>query len=410
MHAINRRRFLGSLAATPFLTHYHRLAASDRGKVKIRDIKVMAIQGPRTYNLVKVESDSGLYGIGESYGSPGAGIKERIAVLKEEFIGKDPLEIDRITTIYSRTDGSAHQLMRALSGIEMALWDLSGKITNLPATTLLGGAFRDKVRVYDHSRPKNMLDKASCRDWAAEVKADPAGFSAHKFSMSHTTPDEDPGRDLANRRLSTVELNQARQGYENCREAIGWGHDIMVHCHWEYDLRTSILLAEAVAPMKPLFFEDALQVHYSEAWPRLTAASPVAICTGENWMRRQDALPFIINHGCDILHPDLRNSGGFLETKRMADMADLYGLPMANHNTGGIVNTMATIQWAASIRDYLACETVMFKGDWLDDVILHEGPLIENGFVKLPNKPGLGIELNPDVVKAHLAAGESWWG
>ena len=83
-------------------------------------------------------------------------------------------------------------------------------------------------------------------------------------------------------------------------------------------------------------------------------------------MRLQEALPFVINHGCDILHPDLRNSGGFLETKRMADMADLYSLPMANHNTGGIVNTMATIQWAASIRDYLACETVMFKGDWLE--------------------------------------------
>ena len=167
-----------------------------------------------------------------------------------------------------------------------------------------------------------MLDKASCRDWAAEVRANPAGFSAHKFGLQHTTPVEDPGRDQANRRLSTIELNQVRQGFENCREAIGWSHDIMVHCHWEFDLRTSILIAEAVAPMKPLFFEDALQVHYTDAWSRLTAMSPVAICTGENWMRRQEALPFVINHGCDILHPDLRNSGGFLETKRMADMAD----------------------------------------------------------------------------------------
>jgi L-alanine-DL-glutamate epimerase-like enolase superfamily enzyme len=410
MHAINRRRFLGSLGAAPILANYHQLTAAEKGKVKISDIKVMAIQGPRTYNLVKVETDAGIYGIGEAYGSPGAGVKEQVMAMKPEMVGKDPLGIEKLTTIYSRTDGSAHSLMRALSGIEVALWDLAGKILGVPATTLLGGAFRDRVRVYDHSRPKDMLDTASCRDWAAEARANPAGFSAHKFGLQHTTPVEDPGRDLANRRMSTLELNQARQGFENCREAIGWSHDIMVHCHWEFDLRTSILIAEAVAPMKPLFFEDPLQVHYTDAWSRLTAMSPVAICTGENWMRRQEALPFVINHGCDILHPDLRNSGGFLETKRMADMADLYGLPMANHNTGGIVNTMATIQWAASIRDYLACETVMFKGDWLDDVILHDGPLVEDGFVKLPNKPGLGIELNPDVVKAHLAEGESWWG
>lgn len=291
----------------------------------------------------------------------------------------------------------------------MALWDLAGKILGVPATTLLGGAFRDRVRVYNHARPRNMLDKASCREWAQQVKADPSGFTAHKFGPSHTNPADDAGRDLSNRRLSTKELSLIRQGFENCREAIGWDHDIMVHCHWEYDLRTSIQLAEAVAPMRPLFLEDPLPVPYSESWRRLVAASGVPILTGENWMRRSEALPFIINNGCDILHPDLRNSGGFLENKRMADLADLFYLPMANHNTGSLINTMASIQWAAGIRDYMACETVIGKGDWMDKVILHDGPIVKDGFIELPNKPGLGIELNPDVVKAHLADGETWW-
>lgn len=410
MHSLTRRQFLAATGGAGFLAGYHRLAAQEKGKVKIRDLKTMVFEGWRTFTLVKVESDAGLYGIGEAYGSPGVGVREQVLALKPELAGLDPLEIDRIFVhLGRRTDGSAHALMRAVSGIEMALWDLAGKILNRPATTLLGGAFRDRVRVYDHARPKNMLDKASCREWAQSVKANPSGISAHKFGLDHTRPADDPGRDLANRLLSSKELRLVRQSFENCREAIGWDHDILVHCHWEYDLRTSIQLAEAVAPIKPLVLEDPMPVAYSESWPRLTAMSPVPIMTGENWMRRAEALPFVVHHGCDILHPDLRNSGGFLETKRLADLADLYSLPMANHNTGSLVNTMATIQWAASIRDYLACETVLFKGDWMDDVIVHDGPLIENGFVKLPNKPGLGLELNPDVVKAHLAEGEVWW-
>ncbi len=409
--SITRRRLLAALAGSPVLAHYHRLAAAEKGRVKIRDIKTMMLQGPRTYTLVKVESDAGLYGIAEAYGSPGVAVKEQVLALREPLIGKDPLEIDAIyTRLGTRTDGSAHALMRAVSGIEMALWDLAGKILGVPASTLLGGRFRDRIRLYDHARPKDMLDKASCRDWAARVKADPAGFTAHKIGLPHTDPASDPGRDLANRLLSTQELLLIARAFDNVRDAIGFEHDIMVHCHWEFDLRTSIQLAQAVAPIRPLFLEDPLPVAYSESWRRLVAASPVPICTGENWMRRHDALPFVINHGCDILHPDLRNSGGFLENKRMADLADLFSLPMANHNTGSLVNTMATVQWASAIRDYLACETVLFKGDWMDDVVLHDAPLIKNGFVQVPDRPGLGIELNPDVVKAHLVPGETWWG
>jgi L-alanine-DL-glutamate epimerase-like enolase superfamily enzyme len=390
---------------------FHLLAAPEKGKVKIRDIKTMMMQGPRTYTLVKIESDAGLYGIAEAYGSPGVGVKEQVHALKPELVGKDPLEIDKIyTQLGTRTDGSAHALMRAVSGIEMALWDLAGKILGVPASTLLGGRFRDKVRVYDHAAPRNMWDKASCREWAQRVKADKSGFTCHKFGLRHTDAADDFGRDLSNRMLSSKELRLVRQGFENCREAIGWDHDLMCHCHWEYDLRTSIQYAEAVEGIKPVWLEDSLPVQYSESWRQLCAASRVPICTGENWMRRAEALPFVINRGCDILHPDLRNSGGFLETKKMADLADLFALPLANHNTGSLVNTIATVQFASAIRDYLACETVIGKGDWMDQVVLLDGPPVKNSFVDVPTKPGLGIELNPDVVKAHLVPGEVWWG
>jgi L-alanine-DL-glutamate epimerase-like enolase superfamily enzyme len=265
------------------------------------------------------------------------------------------------------------------------------------------------VRVYDHAAPKNMLDKGSCKEWAAQVKAHPAGFTCHKFGFPHTDINVDFGRDPSNRMLSTRELMNIQQGFENCREALGWDHDIMVHCHWEYDLRTSIQIADAVESIKPLWLEDPLPVDYSDSWKRLCASTKVPICMGENLARREGFKDFILNQGCDILHPDLRNSGGFLETKRIADLAHIFGLPMACHNTGSQVNTYATCQWAASIRDYMACETVTGQGGWMDQVLVLDAPYIKNGFVQVTDKPGLGITLNPDVVKAHLAPGETYW-
>lgn len=398
------------------------LSETEQGRQKIRDIQVMILQGPRTYTLVKIIAEDGLYGIGEAYGSPGVGVKAQIEAIAPALIGRDPLEIDVLYTLMgqnrnpgtgwagsSRTDGSAHALMRAASGIEMALWDLAGKILGVSSTVLLGGKFREKVRVYDHARPRDLLDKAACQEWAQQVKEAPAGITCHKFGFSHTTPESDAGRDLANRVLTVRELRQIEEGFANCREALGWDHDIMVHCHWEYDVRTALQIAEAVAPIKPLWLEDPMIVNFSESWQRLTANSPVPICTGENLWRRQEFASFVVHQGCDILHPDLRNSGGFLENKRIADLAEIWGVPVATHNTGSQLNTWATCQWAGSIRDFIACETVTGKGDWMDELLILDGPYIENGYVRITDKPGLGVDLNPDVVQAHLAEGESWW-
>ena len=424
MADFSRRQFLKGLAGAPFvpafLSSFHERAAAERKRAKIRDVQVMVMQGPgRTYTLVKITADSGAYGIAEAYGSPGVGVKEQVLSLKPWLVGKDPLEIDKLYTQMgegtsslsgTRTDGSAHNLMRAVSGIEMALWDLAGKILEVPTSTLLGGRFRDKVRVYDHAAPRDMLDKASCADWAAKAKAHPSGFTCHKFGFRNSDPATDKARDLSNRVLTTKELIAVRNGFENCREAIGWDHDLMAHCHWEYDLRTAIQIADAVESSKPVWLEDPLPVDYSESWKRLCAASKVPICMGENLARREGFKDFILNQGCDILHPDLRNSGGFLETKRIADMAHVFGLPMANHNTGSQVNTYASAQWASSIRDYISLETITGEGGWMDQVLLLDGPYIKDGFIQVTDKPGLGIELNPDVVRAHLATAETWWG
>jgi L-alanine-DL-glutamate epimerase-like enolase superfamily enzyme len=425
---VSRRQFLSTIgiaALAPALPgRFYELAAGERKRAKIRDIQVMVMQGPRTYTLVKVVSDAGVYGIGESYGSPGASVKEQILIVKPALIGKDALDIDTLFSgLGNRTDGSAHSLMRAISGIEIAVWDLAGKILEVPTSTLLGGKFRNRTRVYDHAGPRNQLDKKACADWAAEVKANPAGFTCHKFSPQPDPPtagsgrgrgagaggDEGGGRP-AIRVLSARQIMNIQQGWENVREAAGWDRDVMVHCSWNYDLRTSIQIAEAVAPAKPVWLEDPMAVPYTESWKRLTEVSKTPICMGENLVFREQFMDFIINVGADIIHPDLRNTGGFLATSRIAQIASIYGLPMATHNTGSQINTYAAAQWAGSIKDYVALETITGQGDWMDKVLLLPGPYIKDGFIEVHDRPGLGIELNPDVVRAHLAPGETWWG
>lgn len=403
--------------------------AADRIRTTIKDVQTMTIGGPgRTYVYVRIVTADGQFGIGEAYGTPGVGTEDAILSLKPTLVGKDPLEIDRLYTFMgegtrslagSRTDGSAHNLMRAVSGVEMALWDLAGRLLKTPVSVLMGGRFRDHVRLYDHSRPKDMSDKASCREWVAKVKAHPSGFTAHKVDLPRTDSiwDDhgragipDNGRDPSNRELTTKELMRIAQGFENMREAIGWEHDLMVHCHWQFDLPSALRLAEAVAPMKPLWLEDPLSVAYSDSWRRLVDKSPVTILMGENLAGKETFAPFIVNGGCEIVNPDLRNSGGFLEGKRIADFASVYGIPMTTHNTGSQLYTYQVCQWAASIRDYMMCETVTGEGGWMDEVLKLDGPYIEKGYVKVSDKPGTGAELNRAVVEAHLLAGEKWWG
>ena len=410
MPALGRRRFLSTLAGGALST-FHTYAAPERGRAKIADIKVMVLQGPRSYTLVKVISDQGVYGIGEAYGSPAVGVKEGILELLPNLIGKDPLDIESLYIgLGSRTDGSAHSLMRAVSGIEAATWDLAGKLLGVPVCTLLGGRFRDRVRVYHDEGPKNMLDRSAVQEWADRMKAHAAGFTAFKFGPPRSSPKVDRARDGSNRLLTSRELREIRMGFENCRLAIGSDYDLIVHCHWEYGFGAAMQLAEAIEPIHPLALEDPMPVDYSEAWPKLVAGARVPIMMGENLARRQGFKDFIVNYGCDIVQLDVRNTGGLLESKKIADLADTFYLPMAAHNTGSVICNMATVHWAAAVRDFLAAETVIGQGNWMDDVILRDGPLVRDGHIAVPNKPGLGFELNPDVVKANLAKGEKYWG
>jgi L-alanine-DL-glutamate epimerase-like enolase superfamily enzyme len=241
------------------------------------------------------------------------------------------------------------------------------------------------------------------------MKSDKAGWTGFKFGPPRSNARIDRARDGANRLLTSKELRDIRIGFENCRNAIGDDYDIICHCHWEYDLRTALQLAEAIEPVRPMWLEDPMPPDFSESWVKLRSASKVPIGMGENLARRHGFKDFIINQGCDIVQLDIRNTGGLLESKKISDLADLFYLPLAAHDTGSVVCNIATVHWAASVRDFLAAETLIGRGNWMDDVILHEGPIVKDGHIAVPTKAGLGIELNKEVVKANLARGEKYW-
>jgi len=390
----SRREFIqtcaGVAAAATALTHFRALAASLLKRVKITDLQVMVLQGPRTYTYVKVVSDAGVAGIGEAYGSPGVGVKEGILALREYFIGKDPLNIESLLVgLGNRYDGSAHMLLRGISGIEMALWDLAGKLLDVPVATLLGGTFRNQVRMYTGRGPRNMLDKTSCQEWAAEMKASTAGWTAFKLGpprMRAMTGERGRGgaqpagrggagpagaggrRGSPNRTISRPELIDIQQGFENVREAIGWDRDVMFHGQWGYDLLGAIQLSEALESSKPLWIEDPMPPDFSNAWVHLTQVSKVPILTGENLGRRQDWKHFIVQKGFHIAQLDVRNTGGLLESKKIADLADLHLIPMCAHDTGSIVCNFGVLQWACAVRDFVAAETRIGNVDWMDDI------------------------------------------
>ena len=419
-----RRDFLKGLAAavpaSAVLSSYRAMAAPLRKKVKITDVKAMAVRGSTDWNLVKIETDSGITGIGEAYW--GHGVKDVIlGYLRALVVGEDPLNIEPLFTKMVRSTGgagsSAGVTVTAISGVEIALWDLAGKILGAPVCKLLGGQYRDGVRAYWTRSPKDMLDPGSCREFAAALKVHPYGITAVKsdadaFPAKYDPEFREPGHEPNSRHLTRKDLDRIARGFANLREALGDDIDIAVHCHWEFDWIDALELARAVAPIRPMWLEDPMPPDYSESWSKLAAASPVPILTGENLYKRQGFKPFILNQGCHLIHIDIPKAGGLLESKKIADLADLFYLPTCAHLAASPLGAIASAHCAAAIRDFRAQEFSpgsLTTDEW-EKFVVYDGPVIKDGKYRLSDAPGLGVELNEDWVRAHLMPGETWWG
>ncbi len=424
MSSTPRRDFLKSVAAavpaSVALPGYSALAAPLRKKVKITDVKAMIVKGNTAWNMVKIETDSGITGLGEAYW--GYGVKDVIlGYLRPLLLGEDPLNVEPLYTKMVLSTGGAGSLagvtVTAISGAEIALWDLAGKILGVPVYMLLGGRYRDGVRAYWTSDAKDILDPASCREYASMIKSSSLGITAIKPSFYSlkalpkpwkASPDRLQG--LPTTHLTRQVLSQITRGYENLRAAFGEDFDIAVHCHWEYDLIDALRLARAVAPIDPMWLEDPMPPAYSESWVKLTQESPVPILTGENLYKLEGFAPFILNQGVHKVQIDIPKAGGLLEAKRIANLSALYYLPICGHNASSPVGAIASAHVAAAMRDFRALEFSPGFADKYFSAVNYDGPIIKDGEWQILDKPGLGIELNEDYARTHLAPGETWWG
>lgn len=381
--------------------------------LRITAIKVLQLRQHGGQALVKVETNAGLYGLGEA-GASAAEVRAQVRRMSPMLIGQNPLEIEKL---FGRMMSQAHPSrphVPSISGIDMALWDVAGKALGLPVCELLTGKLRDEVPLYMNTGgPSDWFDPAACRAWADELKAQPVAWQTVKLGFEGLM-----GRQLPRNRyavaqpsqlLTPAELRLIRQGYENCRQALGWETDLIVHCHNEWDLATAIGLAEAVAPARPLWLEDALPIAYADAWSALKQASPVRIMTGEKLETAREFLPFLAGRAVDVIHPDLAYAGGITGCRKIADLADLFYIPVVTHCVGSLVHMMATAHFGASTRNFVMSETRMAHPGHLVEQIGAAPVVIADGKLRLPTGPGLGIDLDVDVVKANLAEGETWW-
>jgi galactonate dehydratase len=273
---------------------------------------------------------------------------------------------------------------------------------------LLGGPFRDSILMYSHGIGGDMLDMGYCRAWAQRVKAMPEGFTAFKIG-----PDQLVGMQAARYTytLDSAQLRRVARGYANVREAVGDEIDIAVHCHNEFDTPSAIAVAKAVEPVNPLFYEDGLNVPFSEGWMALKRSTRIPILTGEKLELVRGFKPFLDNQALDIAHPDLAFAGGFTGTKKIADYAALTRTPVALHNVGSLVLCYANAHFGSAIQNFYRSESALGRPTrHVEKMAAGNAPVVEKGRLMVPEGPGLGLDLDQGYLKSVVAPGEEWWG
>jgi L-alanine-DL-glutamate epimerase-like enolase superfamily enzyme len=402
----------------------------------------MRLVGPRQHSLggqtgtiskliIRVDTDAGLYGLGEA--DAFLGVVEGISYIREYVKGRDPLHVRPLVSelLYgslpphhrlapegllssghyacaamSPTATAYGPIVWAASGVEMALCDLVGKALNTPVSTLLGGRFRDRVRVYlDRSAPAQVEEESAWIDLAATALDQ--GFTQMKFDIDYMAPD--CVEDVWNRSISTRQINRIQERLSLVRENVGADFELCVDCHMHYNVPDAIRLAQALAPLQLSWFEDPAPIQDPDAYAQIRSASPIPICAGEMFTAEQFRL-FIGREACDILHPDVMFCGGLHEASKIADLGELHHLPLALHGNGGALATVAAAHVASAARSFLGLEYHFIETPWIGEIVKRDVPLFRDGCVPLTEAPGLGVELNADVCRRYLAPGEQMLG
>ena len=373
--------------------------------VTITDVQTTVVDGNYPWIVVRVYTDVGLVGTGESYW--GGGDAEIIDRMVPFLVGENPLDIDRLYEhLIQKMSGEGSisgKVISGISGIEIALHDVAGKLLDTPAYQLLGGKYRDEVRIYcdchtgDGSEPESNAREA-------ERVVEELGYDALKFDLDVPSGHE---KDRANRHLRGPEIQHKVDIVEAVTDVVGDRADVAFDCHWSFSAGSAKRLATAIADYDVWWLEDPVPPENHDVQREVTQAAPTTpITVGENVYRKHGHRRLFEEQAVDIIAPDLPRVGGMRETRKIADMADTYYMPVAMHNVSSPIGTMASAQVAAAIPNSLAVEYHSYQLEWWEDLI-EENVLIEEGRMEVPERPGLGLTLDLDAVEEHMVEGET---
>ncbi|MCY3774919.1 MAG: galactonate dehydratase [Candidatus Aminicenantes bacterium] len=352
--------------------------------MKIIDVQTFGVNlGDGNHVFVKILTDEHLHGIGEAYRvGPDHAVEEAVHYFKDWILGLDPTRIEYIWRLLyngSRFPGGSI-LNAAISGIEIACWDLKGKALGVPVYELIGGRCRDRVRVYlgvSGSTPREVADSAK--------RAQDLGFTAVKMAPHPPNAEKLPWDQVLRgtaARLAAV------------RKAVGDDMDVGLDPHARiFEPVRALQMAQAVEPYHPMFFEEPLRPENIEAMGRLHRKIPVPIATGEMLYTKYEFRDVIAAEAADILQPDLLLCGGLMESKKIAAMAEAEYLTIAPHSPLGPVSTAVSTHFAASTPNFIILEYRDDSQGPMRNLIL-EPMKRDGGYLELPQDPGLGIELN----------------
>lgn len=372
-------------------------------EIKTAEVTVKVGGKPRYgYCYVRIHTDEGVYGTGEASHVDG-GWRGTTRSMAQQLIGKDPRDVDAcfegIRRSYIFRGGFSGLGISALTGLEVALWDLAGKAQGVPVYRLLGGKFRDRVRLYVDSAHEDTAKRAE------EVRAD--GFTAIKFDLDDAN---NPHKlDAWNWSVSPGELELMVDQAHEIREAVGPDMDLAIDLHGRYDATAGLKVAQAVEDLNLMWLEEPVPPENIDALGRITESTSTPICAGENLYLRYGFRDLLEEQAVDIIMPDISKCGGLSECRKIANMAEIYYIPFAPHNNSSALSTVGDAHVCASVPNFLALEFHRYDDPTWNDVIVSEEPAIQQGHVVLSEKPGLGVELNEEFLQMQMGDGEPLW-
>jgi len=381
----------------------------------ITDVKTYVVENPPPhfggpyFVFLKLTTDNGIDGFGESYGVPFH--PNVVALMLEDVceryvIGADPFKIERLWRIVYSSNYTQHpdlSVMGVLSAIEMACWDIVGKELNKPVYELLGGQVHEKLRSYTYLYPEesDQTDVYTDPDLAAERAAEYAtlGFTALKFDpvMPYSAFDA--------RQLSMEELDRAEMYTKKIREAVGSKCDLLFGTHGQMTTSSAIRLAKRLEQFDPLWLEEPVPPENVDEMARVAHHTSIPIATGERLTTKYEFARVLQKQAASILQMALGRVGGILEAKKIAGMAEAHYAQIAPHLYCGPIEGAANIQIGACSPNFLIQESIQTWGGFHAE-ILKEPIRWEEGYIIPPTKPGLGVELDEEVAAKHPYTGK----